>query len=139
MSNILIADDNPKMLSYLCEVVQDFGEEIEPTAVSSEHDAIQAINSARDEGRRFDAAIIDLFLTDRWAPNHPEKGEGWKILRMLRETFPQCLRILISAKRNDSNLTGDLAEIFVSFHEANLDPRTQLEDALRRIPQPFSV
>jgi CheY-like chemotaxis protein len=127
MCRVLVVDDNPEMLLYLTEIVPDWDGRLQVLAAGSEQEARDLLSGFDSLG----IAIVDLFLTDDWAPNHPDKGEGLRVLEAVRERFPNCFRILISAKRESVNPRPGLVDYFVSFYYSNRDYRSQIEDALQ--------
>ena len=126
MCRVLIVDDNGQMREYLKDVVNNWDDRLQPLLAESEQAAVDVLS----EIDSLQGAIVDLFLTDEWAPNHPEKGEGLRILRAVRDLFPTCFTILISSKRDSIRPCPELVDFFVSFHHSNRDYRSQLEHAL---------
>jgi CheY-like chemotaxis protein len=127
MCRVLIADDKKKMRDFLAEVVRGYDERLHPVVAGSERDALGLVTGFDSLG----IAIVDLFLTDDWAPNHPEKGEGLRVLEAVRQRFPNCFTILISTKRESFEPRPRSVDYFVSFHYSNRDYRSQLEEALQ--------
>jgi CheY-like chemotaxis protein len=122
-----MVDDRKEMRDYLAKVVCGCHDRLQPVIAGSEQEALGLLT-----GIDFlDIAIVDLFLTDDWAPNHPEKGEGLRVLEAVRQQFPNCYTILTSAKMESANPRPDLVDYFVSFHYSNRDYRSQLEDAVQ--------
>ena len=127
MCKTLIVNDSPRMLRRLNEIVRGWDDRFQTILAASEQKAVAEVMNAAT----LDVAIVDLFLTNDWAPNHPEKGEGLRVLEAVREKFPSCFNILVSAKRPFVQPVRGLVDCFVSFHFSNRDYRSQLENALR--------
>jgi len=128
MCRVLIVDDNAVMRNYLSGIVREWDGRLEVVAAGSEPEARDLLAGLDSLG----IAVVDLFLTDDWAPNHPDKGEGLRVLEAVRKRFPNCFKILITAKRESVDPRPDLVDYFVSFHDSNRDYRSQLEDAIQK-------
>ncbi|MCA9211838.1 MAG: hypothetical protein KDB27_02140 [Planctomycetales bacterium] len=120
-SRILVADDSPSQLEYLCDVVRNYLPHWEIVPAHNYDSAVKCVQTVR-----LRAAVVDLFLSEP-----PVNHEGVDILRRLLKKDSACYRILVTGKLMEWDVTDDgIVDAFVSFHRCNRDRRSLLETAL---------
>lgn len=127
MCRVLIVDDDFGMRDHLKDVVKKWDDRLDPVVAGSEDEAVRILGDLES----LQIAIVDLFLTDNWAPLYPQRGEGLQVLKKVRQAFPACFTILITSKRESFSPPPELVDYFVSFHSSNSDYRSQLEAGLQ--------
>jgi len=100
-NKILLVDDEPSIRVVLSAVLEDAGYTVE----TAEH--------GFDALRRIQNALPDLVITDLRMPNM----NGFELLAVLRERFPQLPTIVISGEFLISDVNSSIADAF--FQKGN--------------------
>ncbi len=101
---VLVMDDDEDMRTVLCEMVEMMGYEVR--SASSGEEALKIAEAARDEGRDFQIAILDLTV--------PGGLGGREIVRQLEAIHPGLRAVAASGYANDPVMSDPRAFGFVA-------------------------
>jgi DNA-binding NarL/FixJ family response regulator len=117
--DILIVEDAQQSRSFLIGILRDLFEGVEIAEAADMRSAISLC------GRRsFDLALVDLQLPD---------GDGYSVLRRLRQTQPQIIAIVTTAMGSDSAIVAALSA-GADGYILKSDPPELIASHLRLIP-----